>query len=81
MRLWKGFPNRVAYGHDAFARLAGRTDEAADPEEMRRSVISRQAIGRLGAVKEMAAAAVFLSSDEAAFMTGQILVIDGGQTL
>ncbi|UIK08560.1 hypothetical protein [Neorhizobium galegae] len=36
--------------------LLGRIDEAADPEEMRRSFISRQPIGRLGAVEEMAAA-------------------------
>ena len=35
----------------------------------------------MGTAEEMAAAAVFLSSDEAAFMTGQIFVIDGGQTL
>ena len=38
-------------------------------------------MGRLGTVEEMAAAAVYLASDETAFMTGQLLVIDGGQTL
>ncbi len=73
--------NALCPGTTLSPGLQGRIDEAADPEEMPRSFISRQPMGRLGTVEEMAAAAVFLSSDEAAFMTGQILVIDGGQTL
>nr|WP_250812213.1 SDR family oxidoreductase [Neorhizobium tomejilense] len=73
--------NALCPGTTLSPGLRGRIDAAADPEEMRRSFISRQPMGRLGTVEEMAAAAVFLSSDEAAFMTGQILVIDGGQTL
>ncbi|WP_105435316.1 SDR family oxidoreductase [Neorhizobium tomejilense] len=73
--------NALCPGTTLSPGLQGRIDEAADPEEMRRSFVSRQPMGRLGTVEEMAAAAVFLSSDEAAFMTGQILVIDGGQTL
>jgi 3-oxoacyl-[acyl-carrier protein] reductase len=36
---------------------------------------------RLGTVAEIGHAAVFLASDEAAYITGQGLVIDGGQTL
>ncbi len=36
---------------------------------------------RLGSVADIANAALFLASDEAAFITGQTLVIDGGQTL
>ena len=73
--------NALCPGTTLSPGLQGRIDEAADPEAMRRSFMSRQPMGRLGTVEEMAAAAVFLSSDEAAFMTGQILVIDGGQTL
>jgi 3-oxoacyl-[acyl-carrier protein] reductase len=38
-------------------------------------------LGRLGAVEEIGAACLFLATDEAAFITGQTLVIDGGQTL
>jgi 3-oxoacyl-[acyl-carrier protein] reductase len=36
---------------------------------------------RLGSVADVANAALFLASDEAAFITGQTLVVDGGQTL
>jgi 3-oxoacyl-[acyl-carrier protein] reductase len=36
---------------------------------------------RLGSVADIANAALFLASDEAAFITGQTLVVDGGQTL
>ena len=37
-------------------------------------------LGRLGAPDEIAAGAVFLASDESAFMTGADLLIDGGYT-
>jgi len=43
--------------------------------------IERQPMGRLGTVEEMAAAALYLASDESAFTTGTIFVVDGGQTL
>jgi 3-oxoacyl-[acyl-carrier protein] reductase len=38
-------------------------------------------LGRLGKVEEIGAAALFMATDEAAFMTGQTIVVDGGQTL
>ena len=38
-------------------------------------------LGRLGSIGDVASAALFLASDEAAFITGQTLVIDGGQTI
>ncbi len=39
---------------------------------------ARQPIGRMGRPDEIAAAALYLASDEAAFITGSTLVIDGG---
>ena len=36
---------------------------------------------RLGSIEDIAYAALFFSSDEAAYVTGQTLVIDGGQVL
>ena len=73
--------NALCPGTTLSPSLQERIDSSADPEEMKRTFISRQPMGRLGTLEEMAAAAVYLASDETAFMTGQILVIDGGQTL
>ena len=38
-------------------------------------------MGRLATPAEIAALAVYLASDESAFVTGQAIVIDGGWTL
>ena len=47
----------------------------------RRGFVARQPLGRLGTAEEIAALAVYLASDEAAFTTGAIHIIDGGFTL
>lgn len=73
--------NALCPGTTESPSLQDRIDATADPEETRRAFIARQPMGRLGTVEEMAAAAVYLASDETAFMTGQLLVVDGGQTL
>jgi glucose 1-dehydrogenase len=51
-----------------------------DPEQ-KAIVTSHIPLGRPGTVEEMAAATAFLASDEAAYITGQTLFIDGGLTL
>lgn len=51
-----------------------------DPEKQE-EVESYIPLGRAGTSAEMAAAAAFLASDEAAYITGQTLFIDGGLTL
>ena len=42
------------------------------------ALLSRVAMQRWGRVEEIADPAVFLASDAASFMTGQVLVVDGG---
>lgn len=49
-------------------------------DEVRRQLDARQPIGRMGRPDEIAYAALYLASDEAAFVTGSTLVIDGGLT-
>ncbi len=48
------------------------------PSDYRRQVIADTPLGRLGDPADVAAAAVFLASDEAAFVTGQTLNVNGG---
>ncbi len=54
--------------------------QADDPVAARQALVARQPLGRLGTPDEIAAAALYLVSDDAAFITGTGLVIDGGLT-
>jgi 3-oxoacyl-[acyl-carrier protein] reductase len=47
-------------------------------EEKMQSVVANTPLGRLGTVDDVANATLFLASDEAAFITGQVLTVDGG---
>ena len=58
--------------------VAKRLAEYPDPEEARREMTASQAVGRMGRPEEIAAAALYLASDESAFVTGSALMIDGG---
>ncbi|WP_143833212.1 SDR family NAD(P)-dependent oxidoreductase [Oceanobacillus timonensis] len=50
------------------------------PDEMRQDLVSLHPIGRLGKPDEVANAVLFLASDEASFITGSSLLVDGGYT-
>ncbi len=50
-------------------------------EAVRQAFVDRQPMGRLGKPEEVAALAVYLASDESAFTTGQIHLVDGGFSL
>jgi len=56
------------------ARLA----EYPDPEKARREMSATQALGRMAQPEEIAAAALYLASDESGFVTGADFIIDGG---
>jgi 3-oxoacyl-[acyl-carrier protein] reductase len=65
-------PGRIAT--DRLAELFGSLDDA---EDMARKEVPA---GRLGTVEEMAAAAAFLCSERAGYITGVTLLVDGGLT-
>ncbi len=62
-------------------RIAANAGSAGGLETARAAFVARQPMGRLGTVDEIAALVVYLASDEAQYMTGQAVVIDGGYSL
>ena len=54
---------------------------AALSDEQRAGMLARIPLGRMGEVKEIAAAVSFLSGDQAAYITGQTIHINGGMFL
>ena len=53
----------------------------AIPDKAREALLGRIPIGRLGTSDEVASAVAFLASDEAAYITGQVLGVNGGMYL
>jgi 2-dehydro-3-deoxy-L-fuconate 4-dehydrogenase len=60
--------------------LQGRMRAMGDYDTARAAFIARQPMGRIGKPEEIASLAVYLASDDAAFVTGQAISIDGGWT-
>jgi len=73
--------NAICPGTVESPSLEARIAAQGDVEKARAEFIARQPMGRLGKPEEIAALAAYLASDEAAFVTGQTYVIDGGWTL
>jgi meso-butanediol dehydrogenase/(S,S)-butanediol dehydrogenase/diacetyl reductase len=60
---------------DSFLELAD------DPDELRREYEAASPFNRMGTAREVADCVLFLASDEASFVTGAALVVDGGTTI
>jgi len=73
--------NAIAPGTVDTPSLADRMAAQGDPEAARAAFVARQPMRRLGTVEEIAAIAVYLASDESAYATGSVFVVDGGMTL
>jgi len=58
--------------------VSARVREYPDPEKAYKEMAATQAMGRMGKPEEIAAAALYLASDEASFVTGSAFAIDGG---
>jgi 2-keto-3-deoxy-L-fuconate dehydrogenase len=70
--------NAICPGPIETPSLAQRMAAQPDPAAVRARFLANQPTGRLGRAEEVAALAVYLASDEAAFTTGQTHIIDGG---
>lgn len=73
--------NAIAPGTVDTPSLEDRLAVYEDPEAARAQFVARQPMGRLGEADEIASLAVYLASDESAYTTGSVHVIDGGMTL
>lgn len=72
--------NAICPGTVETPSLGERIKALGNEEEARKAFIARQPMGRLGKAEEIAALALYLASDESAFVTGQEFIIDGGWT-
>jgi NAD(P)-dependent dehydrogenase (short-subunit alcohol dehydrogenase family) len=70
--------NAVCPGTTMTPWIDERLKEAPDPDAAMAALVARQPMGRLGTPEEMAAAYLFLASDESSFTTGSTLLVDGG---
>lgn len=70
--------NGIAIGSLKSASLRDNLQENPD---LREQIVNATPAGRIGEAEEAAEAALFLASDQASFITGQILAIDGGRSL
>jgi NAD(P)-dependent dehydrogenase (short-subunit alcohol dehydrogenase family) len=73
--------NCVCPGTIETPSLQRRIQAFTDPVKARADFIARQPMGRLGRDDEIAAAILFAASDEAGFMNGATITIDGGMSM
>ena len=73
--------NCVSPGTILTPSLEKRLQSFADPQQARAEFVARQPMGRFGRDDEIAAAILFAASDEAAFMNGENISINGGMTI
>ena len=71
----------VCPGPTDTALLASVTEGARDPAKLMETFRSAIPLGRLGQPDDLASAIVFFGSDDAAFVTGQVISVSGGLTM
>jgi len=71
--------NAVAFGSVMSAALKERLRDKSDT--LRSEIIEHTPLGRIAAPTELAEAVQFLASEGSGFMTGQVVILDGGRTL
>ena len=72
--------NAICPGRVETPWVTQRISEYPDPKKAYEEMAATQALRRMGTPEEVAAAALYLASDESAFVTGSTLILDGGWT-
>jgi 2-keto-3-deoxy-L-fuconate dehydrogenase len=73
--------NAIAPGTVDTPSLAERIDAHADPVAARKAFVARQPMGRIAKPEEIVPLVVYLASDEASYITGNVYSCDGGMTI
>jgi 2-keto-3-deoxy-L-fuconate dehydrogenase len=73
--------NAICPGTVQSPSLDERLEATGDADAARAAFIARQPMGRIGTAEEIAALALYLASDESAYITGSAIAIDGGWTM
>ena len=73
--------NVVCPGPTETALFAGFADAAPNPEKLREAFVRAIPLGRMGQPQDLAGAIAFFASDDAGFITGQVLSVSGGLTM
>ncbi|RKG31554.1 2-hydroxycyclohexanecarboxyl-CoA dehydrogenase [Acinetobacter guerrae] len=73
--------NVICPGPTDTALLAGVTEGASNPEKLREAFTRAIPLGRLGQPDDLASTIAFFLSDDASFITGQVLSVSGGLTM
>jgi len=72
--------NAIAPAYIETDMVEGYLAAKADPAGERERVMGLHPVGRMGQPEEVAGPALFLASDDASFISGEVLVVDGGIT-
>jgi 2-keto-3-deoxy-L-fuconate dehydrogenase len=73
--------NAIAPGTVDTPSLSDRINAFADPAEARKAFVARQPMGRIAKPEEIVPLVVYLASDEASYITGNVYSCDGGMTI
>lgn len=73
--------NAICPGTVQSPSLDQRLAATGDADAARAAFVARQPMGRIGTAEEIAALALYLASDESAYITGGLMAIDGGWTM
>ena len=73
--------NVVCPGPTETALFSGFADAAPNPEKLREAFVRAIPLGRMGQPQDLAGAIAFFASDDAGFITGQVLSVSGGLTM